>query len=677
MKKFLLITVFLIQTIVSTAQRRNVDSLKQLLRVEKTDTGRVRLYAAIQSHYNYSDADSALLYAKYALQAVQRLKIPLLEAEYYASLSYSYYLFGNFVAAMQAALTGLSLAENEGSKPIEVPAKYRKFLFRNDSIISVQNIRQNVIARNHYMMGFVYMATEQPQKATEQLLISKHIFQSTNNKSRLYFTMSRLTEALAQSHRYKEGLKCGLEAYKLTDSLKTVGKTVAEYYIGNNYLGLKDTLTAKQWYYKALASAKEEFTDRGIANAGLAQIFLATNKTDSALWHAHRALYQAQTQKLKRFELTADTLLAAIHAANGNKDSAYFYLQTSLKLRNEILNTGKAQELLTLVNAEKQHKADRESAQATYKRKLQLYIVTGVSLLLLIGALLLWRNNRQRLKAHKKLFQQKEELEETLQKLNATQAQLIQSEKMASLGELTAGIAHEIQNPLNFVNNFSEVNKELLIEMNAEIKKGNTDEVVAIAKDIIDNEQKINHHGKRADAIVKGMLQHSRSSSGIKEPTDINKLADEYLRLAYHGLRAKDKSFNVTLKTNYDESISNINIIPQEIGRVILNLITNAFYAVTEKKKQQQDNYEPTVSVSTKKLNDTVEVRVSDNGNGIPQKVLDKIFQPFFTTKPTGQGTGLGLSLSYDIVKAHGGEIIVETKGGEGTAFIIHLPIAE
>jgi signal transduction histidine kinase len=273
-------------------------------------------------------------------------------------------------------------------------------------------------------------------------------------------------------------------------------------------------------------------------------------------------------------------------------------------------------------------------------------------------------------------------LEKTLADLKSTQSQLIQSEKMASLGELTAGIAHEIQNPLNFVNNFSEVNKELIEELVEEVEKGNTAEAKAIAKDIKENEEKINHHGKRADAIVKGMLQHSRSSSGQKEPTNINALADEYLRLAYHGIRAKDNSFNVTLKTDFDESIGRINIIPQDIGRVILNLITNAFYTVAEKKKQNPNNYEPTVTVSTSQTplpaggGRGVWITVADNGNGIPQKILDKIFQPFFTTKPTGQGTGLGLSLSYDIVKAHGGELKVETIEGEGTAFIIILPTA-
>jgi signal transduction histidine kinase len=245
---------------------------------------------------------------------------------------------------------------------------------------------------------------------------------------------------------------------------------------------------------------------------------------------------------------------------------------------------------------------------------------------------------------------------------------------MASLGELTAGIAHEIQNPLNFVNNFSEVSNELLDEMNEEIEKGNVEDAKAIAIDVKQNLEKILHHGKRADGIVKGMLQHSRSSSGVKEPTDINELADEYLRLAYHGLRAKDKSFNASMKTEFDESLEKINIIPQDIGRVILNLITNAFYVVTERKKQEGDGYEPLVSVLTKKENGSVRIIVKDNGNGIPQKVLDKIFQPFFTTKPTGQGTGLGLSLSYDIVKAHGGELKVETKEGEGSEFTITVP---
>ena len=280
-----------------------------------------------------------------------------------------------------------------------------------------------------------------------------------------------------------------------------------------------------------------------------------------------------------------------------------------------------------------------------------------------------------------KLGAAKQQVDKTLLDLKQAQQQLIQSEKMASLGELTAGIAHEIQNPLNFVNNFSEVSKELLDEMKEALESGNQEDAKDIANDIIQNLEKINHHGKRADAIVKGMLQHSRTSSAVKEPTNINVLADEYLRLCYHGLRAKDKTFNATFKTDFDETLQKINIIPQDIGRVILNLLTNAFYACTErsrsavneKKKQQPGGYEPTVLVSTKRIGDIVEIKVGDNGNGIPQNVLDKIFQPFFTTKPTGQGTGLGLSLSYDIIKAHGGELKVETNLGEGTEFTIIL----
>jgi signal transduction histidine kinase len=269
------------------------------------------------------------------------------------------------------------------------------------------------------------------------------------------------------------------------------------------------------------------------------------------------------------------------------------------------------------------------------------------------------------------------ELRQTLDNLKSTQSQLIQSEKMASLGELTAGIAHEIQNPLNFVNNFSEVSTELLEEMKEEIKNGNFDEVKVISADLNQNLEKILTHGRRADGIVKGMLQHSRGSSGEKLPTDINALADEYLRLSYHGLRAKDKSFNADFKLEVDKSIPKIEIVPQDIGRVLLNLINNAFYAVSEKAKQNPDGYKPSVIVSTKIQDDQIVIRVKDNGNGIPDSVKKKIFQPFFTTKPTGQGTGLGLSLSYDIVKAHGGDLRVETKVDKGSSFLIELPVKQ
>jgi two-component system, NtrC family, sensor kinase len=265
-------------------------------------------------------------------------------------------------------------------------------------------------------------------------------------------------------------------------------------------------------------------------------------------------------------------------------------------------------------------------------------------------------------------------LEKTLEELKETQAQLIHREKMASLGELTAGIAHEIQNPLNFVNNFSDVNVELIDELQTELNKGNASEAISISNDIKENEQKINQHGKRADGIVKNMLQHSRKSTGEKEPADINAIANEYLKLSYHGFRAKDKTFNATLITDFDDTIQKINIVPQEIGRLLINLFNNAFYAVSEKKKSSMDSYEPTVTVSTKKINSSVELKIRDNGTGISKEMTDKIFQPFFTTKPTGEGTGLGLSLSYDIIKGHSGKIAVESKPGIYTEFIINLP---
>jgi len=274
------------------------------------------------------------------------------------------------------------------------------------------------------------------------------------------------------------------------------------------------------------------------------------------------------------------------------------------------------------------------------------------------------------------ITKQKNELQETLELLQTTQKQLIQSEKLASLGELTAGIAHEIQNPLNFVNNFSEVSIELLDEMEAELNNGDKEEVIAIAEDVKRNLEKILHHGKRADGIVKGMLQHSRASNGVKELTDINKLADEYLRLAYHGLRAKDKSFNAELITHFGEGLPVINVIPQDIGRVLLNLFTNAFYAVQQKQKKMGDDFRPEITLTTDKFNGQIRVRVKDNGIGIPDVIKDKIMQPFFTTKPTGEGTGLGLSLSYDmVVKGHGGSITVDTIEGECCEFTVLLPV--
>ena len=424
---------------------------------------------------------------------------------------------------------------------------------------------------------------------------------------------------------------------------------------------------------------------------GLARYFNKKGMADSSLIYARLCLVTALDKGFLPYITGSSDLITGYFQKIHNTDSAYHYQQIGFEAYKTLYNDESGRQIQNMASAEQQREVDIAQAKKIsddqYAAKLRLYGMITLGLVALVIGVIVYRNNQRKQKSYDLLKKQKQEidlqkskLESSIMELQTTQSQLIQSEKMASLGELTAGIAHEIQNPLNFVNNFSEVNKELVDELQQELKAGKIDDAIEISNDIKANEEKINHHGKRADAIVKGMLQHSSSGSGKKEPTDINKLADEYLRLAYHGLRAKDKSFNAMMKTDFDESIGNINIIPQDIGRVILNLITNAFYVVNEKMNQSLKGYEPTVTIKTLKnplsggRGAEVLISVADNGNGIPKKILDKIFQPFFTTKPTGQGTGLGLSLSYDIIKAHGGELKVETMEGEGSQFIIILP---
>ncbi len=359
----------------------------------------------------------------------------------------------------------------------------------------------------------------------------------------------------------------------------------------------------------------------------------------------------------------------------GQTDSAYKYAGLALSAKDKVTNIriknlAEFQKLSLKEQLRLQH---LEKERALYQSRIRIYaLITGLAVFLIIAGIL-YRNNRQKHKAN-------EVLKSTLRNLKSAQTQLIQSEKMASLGELTAGIAHEIQNPLNFVNNFSEVNKEMLEELKAESKKpkAERDEQLEteLINDLIENEAKINHHGKRADSIVKGMLEHSRSRSGEKKPTNLNALADEYMRLSYHGLRAKDKAFNAEMVMRLDPDLPRINVIGQDIGRVLLNLFNNAFYAVNQKKKSVGDGYKPEVSVTTLTENGQVTIKVKDNGIGMPDAIKEKIMQPFFTTKPTGEGTGLGLSLTYDmVVKGHGGSIQVESVVGEGSEFAISLPV--
>jgi signal transduction histidine kinase len=389
-------------------------------------------------------------------------------------------------------------------------------------------------------------------------------------------------------------------------------------------------------------------------------------KPDSSLKYAQMVVKPGyRSTEIKNLLESVDNLIY-IYRQNGNKDSILKYLDFKMLVRDSLMGIEQDRKILQITFNEHLKEQEIENRQRAYQNRVRQYSLAAGLIGLALFSFMLWRNNRQK-------QQSKEKIEKAYNELKSTQKQLIQSEKMASLGELTAGIAHEIQNPLNFVNNFADVNTELNAEGQEALKRGDLGDAEQIFLSMLDNDQKILQHGKRADAIVKAMLQHSHSTSGVKEPTDINKQADEYLRLAYHGMRAKDKSFNCEIIFTPDPGLGKVNVVPQDMGRVLLNLINNALHAVKERSASGNAAYKPQVEVSTRRSGDKVILSVKDNGNGIPENIRHKIFQPFFTTKPTGEGTGLGLSLSYDIVKAHGGEIQVESKEGEGSIFTVTL----
>jgi two-component system NtrC family sensor kinase len=459
------------------------------------------------------------------------------------------------------------------------------------------------------------------------------------------------------------------------------GKAFVLRALGNIYSQLNNTDSAF-YYYRYSLGITNDVLNIGRTYGRMALLYFNLKKYDSTLHYASRSLMYGRLSSQKPIMLEASRLLATCYIKINKLDSAVKYLQLTMDINDSLFGSERLRKVQLLKIAEQKKLFDTEQRQQQiqeeqnqYRNKIRIYILLAILTLLLLFGTILYRNNRRKQMANRLLERQKSETEKALNELKDTQQQLIQSAKMASLGELTAGIAHEIQNPLNFINNFSDVNTELIDEVHMEMDKGNTGEVKAILNDIRENEQKINHHGKRADSIVKGMLQHSRNSSGQKELTDINALVDECMRLSYHGLRAKDKSFNAKTETDLDSSLAKINVAPQDIGRVVLNLFTNAFYSVMQKKKQLGNAFEPIVSVRTAKTEAGVAISIRDNGNGVPQKAVDKIFQPFFTTKPVGEGTGLGLSMSYDIItKGHGGQLKVETKEGEFAQFTIILP---
>ena len=693
MKSILKIALLVLLPVLVTAQQSLPDSTRLKIKNAPNDSTLFRGYTDAALFFTAINSDSALKYINVALSITEKNKKWL---QHVSSLCYKADFLmnsGRFAEAFQCLTESFQIAEDSKMETMDW--------------IIVRTITPEVarlwrLSETHYRYASLMRHTKNLEQAIfhnkEAIHIAniaggiwapQRVAYANINLGIIYLQLKKPDSALLF---FEEAETLG---FKLIKNTSTHGNMIA--YQGQGYALKGDHVKAKQLLHSALQMAQTKNYPYNIAKAcnELFSIYHAEKNKDSAIFYALKM--KEQENELGTFVtdemnkgLVYENLFLSYQLRNQN-DSAVKYAALAIQSKDSISkvqlqNLAGFQKVLL---EEQQRLQSIEKEKLTYQSKIRTYsMLAGIGVFMLI-AFLLYRNNRNRKKANVFLQKQKEEIEQqkksveaALVELKSTQSQLIQSEKMASLGELTAGIAHEIQNPLNFVNNFSEVNEELLAEMKDELDKGNIDDAKAIANDAIENQQKILHHGKRADAIVKGMLQHSRSSTGVKEPTNINALADEYLRLAYHGLRAKDKSFNATMKTDFDETIGNINIIPQDIGRVILNLITNAFYVVDEKKKQNPTGYEPTVTVSTKKNGDKVEVKVKDNGNGIPQKVLDKIFQPFFTTKPTGQGTGLGLSLSYDIVKAHGGELKVETKEGEGlpgeqsgSEFIISLPV--
>ena len=706
-QKIILLVVFFFSSSIGYSQNPVIDSLNKVLQTQKEDSNKVKTLNRLSDNYlgerNFTNANQ---FANLALALAKKVKFKSGEAvsyfniaEIYASQKKDSIAIQNFLLAVSVRqeisdMHGVADIYDKLSNYYQILRNIPeglKYQFKRLKLYEELNDTSG-IADSFKEIGFIYRVMKNYPEAERYLLASLNLFEKIGDKIGVGYVSKRISQLYKATGNYSGALKKDSAAliifeearsqFDIAWSLASIGSSIEGIYSMER---ASEAETIKEAGYKQALknyyAALNIFTMIGAATDSypvismyhnIGNVNIKLHDLNGSRYYLEKSLQLAsETNNIEVLSRSYKSL-SLLDSVEGNYKQAYLYFRKYLVYNDSLVNDEDRQKALTYkiqYDTEKNEiiaKADqaKKDAEAKRSRNIQFFVI-AVFLLL---AIFFFISTRQKQKA-------KAKIEKAYEELKSTQQQLIQSEKMASLGELTAGIAHEIQNPLNFVNNFSEVNDELLKELKTEADKGNLEEVKAIANDIVFNSEKINHHGKRADAIVKGMLQHSRTSSGIKEPTDINALTDEYLRLSYHGLRAKDKSFNATMKTDFDESIGKINIIPQDIGRVVLNLINNAFYAVDEKKKQHQDGYDPIVSISTKKEKDKIEIKVKDNGNGIPQKVLDKIFQPFFTTKPTGQGTGLGLSLSYDIVKAHGGELKVETKEGEGSAFIIQLPV--
>ncbi|HAH59625.1 MAG TPA: hypothetical protein DCL86_15895 [Bacteroidales bacterium] len=583
----------------------------------RTGQGASNLAIAYQQQYNYS---KALFYQQKALK-IQEEDGNLSSMAYtLVNMANTYQNMGDNQRAESYFLKTIDLAKQEQLSNVEL------YAYTN--------------------LSSMFLDMFQWQKAYDYGMEAAKLGGEMGDKGIQAASFSKAALAKSRQNEHEEALELSKRAIALADSVNQ------PFIIQQAYSAMGFVLKSqKKWkaaipfYEKALASLKD------------ADLFI---EETGSLFRELSECYEQTGNPVKALEMYKQ----------------YTVIADSVHSRD---NIQKATELTMNYEFKKKEQAEKvkQDAKDELNRTRMIGLGSGLflSLIIIIGAAIGYRGKQR---ANTLLIQQKAEIETALVRLKEAQSQLIQSEKMASLGELTAGIAHEIQNPLNFVNNFSEVSTELIDELNEELASGKKDSALEIAQEIRNNLEKITHHGKRADGIVKGMLQHSRRSSGEKVPTDINTLADEYLRLAYHGMRAKNNTFNVTMKTDFDPTIDKVNVVPQDIGRAILNLINNAFYAVAEKGKSAKVTgkvFEPLVSLSTKMKDNTVEIRVTDNGTGIPEMIRDKIFQPFFTTKPTGQGTGLGLSLSYDIItKGYGGELLANNLEAGGTEFIVRFP---
>jgi len=671
--RYLVISFYLLLPFCNKAQhnpywqepsRHQVDSLKNVLRISTDDTVNMYLNRQIGVYYQEINRMTALAYFEEMLKLARKTKQKVWEAEALSRNGYVSCLIQNYSGGLKFLLLAQNLAskrnlEREMWNPGLLSKKNSAFDARMFILCDITNHLGLV----HYFSGDYSKALQYHyavRKLNEILNDDALTSLSFLNMGEAFFGLGKLDSAEAsfnQSIYYSD-----ISGYK-----KYKGLTL--YDIGRIYEKRNNKEGAKKYYRLSIKTNIEtESPDfEGTGYQALADIAKTEGDVDSLFYFSRQALNIYQTINDTLGLISANSSLSAAFDISRQTDSAYHYLKTAIALKDGLNKEGRIKSF-QLAGFNEQMKLEEQKAEQlrTITTIRTWSFIAGIAVLLFVSSMIYRNYRRQRKDKHT--------IEQAYAELKSTQSLLIQSEKMASLGELTAGIAHEIQNPLNFVNNFSDVNSELLEELKIEAEKGNLGGVKAIASDLVSNEQKISHHGKRADAIVKGMLQHSRTGSGAKEPSDINRLADEYVRLAYQGFRARDKSFNATFSTEFDNGLDKVNIIPQEIGRVILNLINNAFYAVNERAKQGVPGYEPTVIVGTRRLQNRIEISVKDNGNGISPSIKDKIFQPFFTTKPAGQGTGLGLSLSYDIVKAHGGELKVETKEGEGSEFIIRLP---